>query len=315
MSAPVGLRGNFSDLYGSSQLPVLEFLFRSSIAQYPSRRDMLLNKRMTDRDIWQYSELHDLPLFSAVNEGSDYTFARSKAGASKTLTMVKYGLGVSCSEELIADGKFDMLGDMIRKLGRSAVESREISGIDLLNNGFTASTGTLTADGLSLFNTAHTLPGGLTFRNRPSTDVDLSPSALDAALSDYATQFVGDSGIKMMIKPKYLVVGSSLERYAKEIVQSSNKADTSDNNKNSFLDDNLIVVMSPHLTDGDSWHLSAGPGSLDENGLVIIEREGIQTKGAGPDVGFANDGVFYKSRYREAVGALHPYGWYGSSGA
>lgn len=315
MAAPVGLRGNYADLYGSAQLPVLEFLFRSAIKQYPSRRDVLLNKRSTDRDIWQYSEMHDLPLMNAITEGDNYTFARAKAGASKTLSIVKYGLGISVSEELIADGKFDLLGDMIRKLGKSAMESQEIAGMDLLNNGFTASTGTLTADGLSLFNTAHTLPGGLTFRNRPSVDVDLSPSALDSALTDFATQFVGDSGIKMMIKPKYLVVPAALERYAKELVQSQNKADTADNNMNPFLQDNLQVVMSPHLTDSDAWFLAAGPGVLDENGVVVIVREGIQTKGAGPDVGFANDGVFYKTRYREAVGALHPYGWYGSAGA
>lgn len=315
MAAPVGLRNNYSDLYGSSQLPVLEYLFRSQVARHNSRRDVLLNSKMTQSDIFQYSELHDVPLFNSITEGSDYTFARSRQGASKTLTVVKYGLGVSCSEELIADGKFDLLGDMISKLGKSGKESQEIAGIDLLNNGFTASTGTLTADELSLFNTAHTLPGGLTFANRPSTDVDLSPSSLDAALSAYATNFVGDSGIKMMIKPKYLVVSASGERYAKELVKSSNKADTSDNNINPFLDDNLTVVMSPHLTDADAWMLSSGKGNLDENGVVVIVREGLQSKGSGPDVGFVNDGVFYKSRYREVVGALHPYGWYGSSGA
>lgn len=315
MSAPVGLRANYVDLFGSAQLPVLEVMFRSEMARHPSRREILLNSRMTSSDIFQYSELHDLPLMNIVAEGADYTFARPKAGASKTLTVVKYGLGVSFSDEILADGKFDLLADSIKKLGKSAAESREISGMDLLNNGFTASTGTLTADGLSLFNTAHTLPSGLTFANRPSTDVDLSPSALDAALSAYSTNFVGDSGIKMMIKPKYLVVSSAGERYAKELVKSSNKADTSDNNINPFLDDNLIVVASPHLTDADAWALSAGPGMIDENGLVAVIREGVQTKGAGPDVGFANDGVFYKVRYREIVGALHPYGWYGSSGA
>ena len=90
-NAPVFVRANYSDLFGSSMLPALEELFRSELEMHPSRREALFKVVPTDRDIWQSSELHDMPLFSSVAEGSEYSFSRPKQGANKTLTVSKYG--------------------------------------------------------------------------------------------------------------------------------------------------------------------------------------------------------------------------------
>lgn len=308
MSAPVFMRSNYSDLFGSSMLPALEELFRSELEQHPSRREQLFKVVPHDRDIYQSSELHDMPLFSAVAEGSDYSFSRPKQGASKTLTVVKYGLGFSISEEAVDDGKFDFIADAIRKMARSARESQEIAAMDIFNNAFGAAT---VADGLSLCNTAHTLPSGLTFRNRPSAEVDLSATSLDAALTDFDSQFIGDSGIIYKMAPKKLVVPSGLKRYAMELIGSDLKADSMDNNMNSLKSEGLSVLSSPHLTDSDAWFLVAEPM---DTGLRIISRKPIETKAGGSDVGFVNDSILYKSRYREQVGAVHAYGVWGTQG-
>lgn len=308
MSAPVFVRSNYSDLFGSSMLPVLEELFRSELEQHPSRREELFKVVPTDRDIWQSSEIHDMPLFAEVPEGTDYTFSRPKQGASKTLSVVKYGLGFSISEEAVDDGKFDFISDAVRKMARSAKESQEIAAMNVFNNGFGTET---VADGLSLFNTAHTLPSGLTFRNRPSAEVDLSPSALDAALSDFETQFIGDSGIIYRLMPKVLLVTPGQKRYAMEIIGSDLKADSMDNNMNALKQDGLRVLSSPHLTDTDAWFLLAAP---EDTGLRIVSRKPIETKAGGMDVGFMNDSILYKSRFREKVGSIHGYGVWGTEG-
>ena len=126
------------------------------------------------------------------------------------------------------------------------------------------------------------------------------------------TQQIGNSGIKYRIKAKYLLTSSTGKRYAREVVGSSQKADTADNNLNPFLDDGLIVVSSPHFTDDDAWVLISEPSM---HGLRIFQRSPVATKGAGPDVGFTTDSILYKSRFREDVGAFHPYGTFGVSGA
>lgn len=309
MSAPVFLRSNYSDLFGSSMLPVLEELFRSELAQHPMRREQLFKVVATDRDIWQSSELHDMPLFQQVAEGADYSFYRQNQGVSKTLQVLKYGLGFSISEEAMDDGKIDFIADAVRKMAKSARESQEISAMNIFNNGFASET---SADGQYVFDTDHSLPSGLTFRNKLSTDADLSPSSLEQALVDCESQFIGDSGIIYNIPMKILLVHPENKRYAMEIIGSELKADSADNNMNSLKQDGLVVVSSPHLTDSDAWFLLASP---EQTGLRIVQRTGIQTKGSGEDVGFLNDSIYYKSRYREKIGVTHPYGIFGSQGA
>ena len=80
---------------------------------------------------------------------------------------------------------------------------------------------------------------------------------------------------------------------------------------NPFRND-LVVIPSPHLTDSDAWFLMAEPG---QNGIRIIERKPLETKAGGDDVGFINDSILYKARYREALGAFSYLGMYGSPGA
>lgn len=308
MSA-VAIRNQYADLYGSSALPALEKLFRSELAMHPSRRGQLFNMRSTDRDIVQMSALHDLPLFSEVPENTEYSYERSKAGANKTLTVVKYGLGFSISRETVEDGKFEWISMLTKKLAKSARESQEIQAMNMFNNGF----GTETApDGLSIFNGSHTLPSGGTYRNQLSAASDLSQSSLSTALSDFEQVFVGDSGIIYNVKPKVLLVHPDSKRYAMELVGSDLKPDTADNNLNALKADGLTVVSSPHLTDTDAWFLLAAPG---DHNLDIWTRSGIRTEAGSPDVGFHTDSIFYKASYREVIGCGEPVGIFGTAGA
>lgn len=317
MSAPRFLRDNYGDLFGADMLPALEELFRYELSQHPSRREALFKKVNTVQDIWQSSELHDMPLFSQISEGQDYSFEAPAQGASKTLRPVKYGLGFSISEEAVDDGKFQFIADAIAKMAKSARESQEIQAMSILNNGFSSVT---TADGVALFSTAHTLPSGGTVRNKLSSDADLSDTALRQMLLDYETQFVGDSGIIYDIKPKYLVCHPSNKRLAREIIGSElstatatagTDGITSVNNRNSLMDEGLVVISSPHLTDSDAWFLLSAPA---DNGLRIVSRKPVETKAAGGDAGFVNDSILYKSRYREIIGAVHHLGAFGTSG-
>lgn len=315
---PKFIRDNYSDLYGIDMLPVLEEVFRFELSQHPSRRELLFQKKSTMRDIWQATAMHDLPLLKQVSEGQEYSFEATPQGASKTLKPVKYGLGISISEEAAEDGKFDEIADMVRKLAKSARESQEIQAMNIFNNGFSSET---TSDGVALFSTAHTLPSGGTLRNRLTSDADLSDTSLETMLIDFETQFVGDSGIIYRLQPRNLVVHPSNKRLAMELIGSELRAKTSTfgtdgitnvNNMNSLREDGLRVVSSPHLTDADAWFLTAEPV---DTGLRIISRKDIETKAAGADVGFVNDSILYKCRYREKIGATEPIGVFGTTGA
>jgi hypothetical protein len=308
MSA-AAIRNQYSDLYGSSMLPVLESIFASEVARHPSARDQIARKTTTDRDIWQGTEIHDLPLFAETPENTSVTYSRTKQGASKTLTMTKYARGFSISQEAVEDGKFNMIADMTKKLAKSGMESKEIQFMDLFNNGFGTET---TADGLPIFDLAHTLPSGDTFRNELASAADLSQTSLSTALLDFEKVFVGDSGIFMKIRPRALVVPTELKHTAEELVKSTLKPGGATNDINVFEDEGLRVITSPHLTDDDAWFLTSAP---EDHYMWCVERQGLRTQAASPDVGFHTDSLFYKASYREKVGATTPYGVFGSPGA
>lgn len=311
MAVPSAQRSNYGDLFGTAMLPVLEELFRTAFEQTPMLRDQVFKVVAHDRDIWQSSELHDMPLFSQVNEGSDYSFSRPKSGSNKTITPLKYGLGYSISEEAVDDGKFDLIADAISKMGASARESQEQSAMNILNNGFSSQT---TPDGIALFGTGHTTPSGsITFRTKLAVDSDLSYTSLQTAIQDFSKQFRGDSGVYKNIRPATLLVPAELAMYAHELVRSDKKTDTNYNNVNTIKDQGLTVRVSPRLTDSNAWFLLAAPS---DTGLRIINRKPLETKAAASDsVGWLNDSVYYKARYREAIDVINAYGVFGSPGA
>lgn len=306
MSAPVILKGNHSQLYGPNMLPALEELFRAELELHPSRRDALFTMKKISSDLYQASSLEGLPLFSQMSEGEDYSYQSIRQGASKNIAPVKFGLGFSISEEAIEDGKIDMIAHGVQAMARSARESQEIQAMTIFNSGF--SSAVTTPDGANLFSTSHSNPSGLTFRNKASSDLDLSQSALEAAYTDMETQFVDDNGLIQYCQPKILLVPTGLRRTAEEILGSARQLGTDYNNINTLADDNIQIISSPHLTDPDAWFLLADKS---KTGLRIISRKGIETKSN--DV-FDNDSVRYKSRYREKVDVVSPRGVWGSSG-
>lgn len=313
MSAPQILRAQFPDLFTEDALPALEELFLSTYNQHPMVRDQIFKKEMTQKDIWQYSEIHDMPLFSETPEGTEYTFGRPKQGYDKTLKPVKFGSGFSISEETVDDGNISYVGDMVRKLARSARESKEVTGMNVINNGFSTET---TADGVALFSNSHTLPSGGTYDNLAAA-ADISDTALRNMRSQFETEWTGDTGIKELIQPRVVLVHSDNRLLANELLDSQLRVNdvSSDNgptnSMNGLSREGLMVISSPHITDTNSYYMIAAP---DETGLRIISRSELETKAAGPDAGFMTDSILYKARYREKVGAVHAKGIIGSAG-
>jgi len=304
---PVAIRSQYGHLFGPQALPVLEEIFFSEMQQEANIREQLLRTVSSDRDIYQATAIHDVDLFREMQEGEEYTYKRSKQGSSKTFTHSKWGLGVSISEEMIEDGKFDLAADMVRKLAKSARTTQEINAINLFNNAFST---TLTSDGLSLCNSAHTLPSGLTYRNQLSTAADLSPTMLDQMLSDFRTQFLGDSGIVYdAIMPRLLLVHPTKMLYAMEVCKSDLRADTADNNMNSLKLSNLKVVTSPYLTDEDATFLLADPS---QHGGRLVIRKALGTANKAE---FDTDTIKYKASFRESLGFTEAYGVFGTPGA
>jgi phage major head subunit gpT-like protein len=311
------IRSQFSDLFTADALPALEELFRFELARHPSVREKLFKVVTGSADIYQTSELGDLPLWSEVPEGTGYTLEKARQGYDKTMVYKKFGSGFQISEETVDDGKINHIADLVAKLAKSARETQEIYAMNVINNGFSSAT---TPDGQPLFSASHTFTSGLGFSNILTNPADLSDSSLRQMLVDFEKRFIGDTGIQYLIKPKTLLVAPENKRLAMELLGSELRVNdvTVDNSNtnamNALRSEGIQVVSSVHLTDTDAFYLLADPA---ETGLRIAKRKDIVTKGQGPDegVGFMNDSIIYKAKYREEIAPIHALGVMGTPGS
>jgi hypothetical protein len=190
-----------------------------------------------------------------------------------------------------------MLSEAMRK-------TEETIAHNMLNNGFTTQTA---ADGLSLFNASHvTMDGSETFSNTPAVTADLTQASLEAAEIAIGN-FPDERGQPALVKGKTLVVPVDQRFTAQKILQTSAEVDTANNTMNPMKGAYSLVV-SPYITDPDSWFLITDV----EEGLIFQRRTAAE---------IAKDGEFttlnmrFSTFTRFGVGSINPRCAYGSAGA
>lgn len=259
-------------------------------------------------------QLSSLGTFLPKPEGTPVRYDRPEEGNKIRLTPFTFALGFRITEELQEDDLYGPMSRMSEQLAMSAAHQIEVQAHRVLNNGFATTGGgqgntAAGFDGLSLFNSAHTLlKSSLTRANRMVTDEDLSVTAIEHAFDKLET-WVGDSGFPMPRKAAILVVPPTLKWIAKEITESELKPYTGNNEVNPLGGEGLRYMVSHYLTDEDSWFLLSPKA---ENSLTVwMRREPKFQMGDDFDTGDSKA----KGSFRIASGIMTPDGVFGSSGA
>lgn len=320
------VRGQWSQL----QAPGLHGLFvqwdklKQREAEYPH----VFNMETTDKAFIDEAEFIGVGPLVLKPEGEPTTYRDAQQGGTKRFQMFTYALGVRCSYELYEDEVYGVIKQIPKALARSAHFAREVNTWGVINLGFTSATNILTSyvtvDGLNLFNTAHYLPGGAaatniapaassystaagTWPNRPATDVDLSFTALQLAINNFE-RLPDGLGMPIQIKPRTLLIPPELKWIAREILGSSHKPYTADNEINSILNEDLSYFVGHYLTGTSPWFLLADKS---EHSLKHITRKPL-------DEIYSDDFDTYSIKQivmeRYGVGAFHWLGTWGSNG-
>lgn len=227
---------------------------------YPQRSveyTRFVNIRTTGKATVTDYKMTDFGSLRLKGEGESIQYDDPISGPSQTYTPVRFALGYKVTDEMLKNDLYGQITRLEKALIKSAVDGQEVAAAYILNNGF----GTTSADGfkatgfdgLGLFSTAHTrLDGGATQRNRPSTDVDLSPTAVQNMLTDFEN-LKDDRGRPSLIRPKTLIISPEDKFTAKEILQSEYKPGTANNDINALKDEGLSFMVSHYKTDTDAW--------------------------------------------------------------
>lgn len=299
---PAAVTNNFSNLVAPGLRKVWFDVFKKA----KNERDVLFNVINSERQYEETVKVGELPSAMEKPESTPTQFVHTTISSLKRLTQVPYGLGFRISREMY---DFDLYGPMKRmskQLAESARDRMEIVSMSILNNAFSTSYGGFVSTE-ALCSTTHALLAGGTASNKPSTDVDFSLSALQAAC-DALSGNVNEVSMPRPINPR-LIVGDYRYRWAfREILDSEYKPYTANNEINPITDEDLKYFLSHRFTDVDQWFVLGPKADL---GLwVIISKAPTFESGDDFDTGDAK----FKTYFRIVAGYDEWRGVYGSSG-
>lgn len=292
--------------------PGIKKWFGDSYDEWPTIWNRLVETYSSDRAFEKFQGVTGYGLAGVKDQGGMIPYRDKYQGFPREIVNVTYGIGSTITYEMMRYDQYQLFPKIPQQLGKSVRQTEETVVANLLNNGFsTAATPTLTADGLSLFNSAHRLvaDASVTQRNTPATASDLSQTALEQARIDIGN-FVDDQNLPIVVTGKKLIVPIESMNLAEKILGTEYEVDTGNNTINPVASARqpLELIVSPWLTDTDAWFIKTSQ----EDGLVFTEVDPVMLD---RDNDFDTKNLKFSAMRIFGVGAVNYLGYYASPGA
>ncbi len=292
--------------------PGIEKWFGDSYADWEPLWEKICDVHSSDKAFEKFQGITNYGLAGIKDQGSGIPYRDKFQGFPREIINVTYGIGSSITYEMMRYDQYNLFSSIPQQLGKSVRKTEETVVFNLLNNGFSGATNpTLTADGKSLFNSAHLLvaANNVTQKNTPSTAADLSQSSLEQANIDIK-KFVDDQNLPIVIRPQKIIIPTDSTNLVKKILQTEYEVDSGNNTINPVSSSRfpLEIVESPWLTDTDAWFIKTD----EADGLVFTDVDPVMLD---RDNDFDTKNLKFSAMRIFGVGAVNYLGFYGSPGA
>lgn len=304
----VQTRGLFPELNDNIDKSIYTLLFDAR-KELPNRWRETIQEKKSKRRFERTLSVVGVGDIPEKGEGAAYTSSILRPGHSKDFLHTEFGLMFEVTQTALEDDQYDQLAQHARWFMFSARYVEEKRAAILYNNGFSTEP---SADGVSIFNSAHVLKGGGTARNILSNAADLSATSLEQALVDLTTETKVEAG-QLVTPPSSLIllVAPANEFNAARIINSTLRPGTADNDVNALKERKWKVVVNEFLTDADAWFLQ--DANKKNIGLVSYSRVPISMEPAMTDPRTRNR--MYPVRWRRSFGCDYWQGVFGTPGA
>lgn len=286
--------------------------FGDEYNDYDPLWEKIADVHQSDKAFEKFQGITNYGLAGVKDQGASIPYRDKFQGFPREIINTTYGIGSTITYEMMRYDQYDKFKAIPQQLAKSVRKTEETVVFNLLNNGFsTAGNQTLTADGKSLFNSAHLLvaANNVTQKNTPATASDLSQTALEQMYIDVG-RFVDDQNLPIVIKPQKLIVPIESQHLARKILGTEYEVDSGNNTINAISSSRmpLELIISPWLTDIDAWFVKTD----EADGLVFTDVDPVMLD---RDNEFDTKNLKFSAMRLFGVGAVNYLGYYGSPGA
>jgi hypothetical protein len=288
-------RGQFAQLLA----PGLAALLFEWLREHPEEYSQYMNVQTSDMAYDEDQVVAGLGLARTKPENEQITYDDPIQGGTKRYLHQTYALGWQVTMEMKQDDKYALMQKVPAELMKSCRQTWEqLAGNVLLQGNSTITT----ADGVTLFNTAHPLLGGGTYSNQLSPLSDLSVTALQDILILYENM-PNERGLRVMCQPRKLWIPPEMQFVAQEVLQSQYRPYTGTNEINS-VQGRLEPAVLHFWNTTTGWTVSTGE---DESNNVKFKWRAKPTSDTIDD--FETKGTKHSIIFRVSAGATDWRGW------
>jgi len=254
--------GAFSGLIA----PDLRKVYVETGKERPLEYPLLFNTPPMEWNPVKDMQITGLGTMPGMPEGTTFTRDEPIQGNTKTTTAVPYGMAVEITYVMWRDDLYGVMRELAAELGRSSRNRMEVDAWSTLNNAFSTSFVGFTS-GEALCATAHTGLDGVSRANRPSPDVGFSITGIQNSIIRFENM-TDERGLPRVMAPTTAVIAPANKFVAREILGSTGKPYTADNELNALIEDDLAWMVTHYLTTSTYWFLTAAKGVHDMNFFI-----------------------------------------------
>lgn len=253
-------RGTISPLLA----PGLRKVYYETGKERPLEYTMIANIDTMDWNPQRDQQVIGMGTMPAKPEGTNFVLDAGGIGSDKEYLAEPKGVAIEFTFEAWRDELYGALQEMVAEGGRMTRQAQEVDFWSILNNGFDTAFNGFTS-GESLFG-AHVGNDGITRRNRPSVDIGMSTTYITGAVLRFET--MTDERDNPRLLAPVMAVGTPTNKIAmREVLGSSGKPYTADNEMNALIEEDLSWMVSHYLTNQTAIFLLAAKGVHDLNFL------------------------------------------------
>jgi hypothetical protein len=178
--------------------PGLRADFRDSYKKFTPEWNFFLKRATRDRPEIEMATVRGLNRMYQTGDGEAVTIDPIEVGRKAAAVDREFKAGYGITLRAIEDDLYGKLNSGAKHLGHAAYLTEEYLAAGLLD-GATANTTFAGEDGLALLSTAHTLMGGGTVANRPTTEVGFSIAGI-TNLMDLAGKMKDQNGDPIVVR-------------------------------------------------------------------------------------------------------------------